>query len=85
MLGTPVDKTRPRFDVHTAGSGTPFAKSFEEMPEILCTAGGSYVYVGQPDPRLGKPTMMWSPASGGPLNIVLYSFEPPKPGQAKRC
>lgn len=87
ILAAPVDTKRPRYDLRTAGSGTPFAISFEDMPGILCKQGGTFVYVGTASPRIAfPPTKIWAPANGSPLStIALYSVAPPKPGEERRC
>jgi len=87
ILAAPVDTKRPRYDLRTAGSGTPFAIPFEEMPGILCKQGGTFVYVGVASPRIAFPPMkIWAPANGSPLStIALYSIAPPKPGEERRC
>ena len=46
ILGAPVDTKRPRYDLYTAGAGSPFSIPFDDMPGILCRQGGTYVTLG---------------------------------------
>ncbi len=85
ILGAAVDTIRPRFDIHVVADGTPFAMTFADLMARLCAQGGTYVHIGAPIERLGKSRMQWTPANGSVNGVIIYTVEPPKPGEAKGC
>jgi hypothetical protein len=80
-----VDAKRPRYDIHLVAKFGPFAETVGEVLDALCTKGGTYIYIGWPNERLGEPRMRWRPADPSRNSIIIYTIEPPAPGGGRRC
>jgi hypothetical protein len=94
ILGAPVDKTRPRYDIWLIGYNSPFFVTPPDAIERVCREGGAYFHVYEQAgthrdqksiDRMGKPAIVFSPNNGEGKSIMIYAMPPPQPGEGRRC
>lgn len=76
ILGAPVDRQRPRYDLYVVSDGGRFDVPLAEAARRICAEGGVLVHFGEPIAGLPPPAVSWAHAPGGFVTRVHVVTQP---------